>query len=115
MPHFIIECNTEVLEKVNGETLALNVFDTVLKLGLFSKSNIKVRVKNYDVSIIAGEKLPFIHVWGYIRSGRTNENKRILSENIVNKIDRLTDGIFVISMNIQELDQVSYYKIQNER
>tara|TARA_R110002073_G_scaffold15953_2_gene62118 strand:- start:47350 stop:47697 length:348 start_codon:yes stop_codon:yes gene_type:complete len=114
MPHFIIECNKEVLKKVDGKTLVKEVFEIALASGVFLKSNIKTRLKSYDESLVAGEVHDFIHVWGFIREGRSNSQKKQLSENFVTKLKELCSEAFVVSANIQELDENSYFKIQHE-
>ena len=67
MPHFIVEINKELSEKIDVKKLITKVFNVALDSGLFSKSDIKSRLKVYDESIVAGENHNFIHVWGYIR------------------------------------------------
>lgn len=115
MPHFIIECNKEVITKVDGKTFVRQVFDLALASGLFSKSDIKVRLKVYDESIVAGEEYDFIHVWGFIREGRSDDLKQQLSETIATKLKGLFNEAFVVTTNIQELDENSYFKIQYEK
>ena len=112
MPHFIIECNKSTAETISLEVVAQNVFDVVVRTGLFARSNIKSRAKVYDVSIVAGEDHDFVHVWGYIREGRSDEKKRALSESIVNEIKALYPDIFLVSCDIRELDEASYFKYQ---
>ena len=112
MPHFIIECNKELSNKINLKLITQTVFDAALNSELFAKSNIKSRLRIFDESIVAGKELDFIHVWGYIREGRSDEQKRMLSEEIVNQIKKVSKDVFVVSSNIQELDKASYFKIQ---
>ncbi len=112
MPHFIIECNKELSSKINKKLLNQTVFDTALNSELFAISNIKSRLRVYDESIVAGKEQDFIHVWGYIKKGRSQEHKRMLSEEIVNQIRKVSNDAFVVSCNIQELDEASYFKIQ---
>jgi len=112
MPHFIIECNQNAGKVLDRAVLVQSVFDVAFQSGLFAKANIKSRLKIYDESLVAGEDHDFIHVWGYIREGRTDKQKRQLSEDIVGKIKELYKDAFVVSCNIEELDENSYVKIQ---
>ena len=112
MPHFIIECNKDTTKFVEGSVLAKAVYDTALDSGLFSRDNIKARLKVYDVSFVAGEDHDFVHVWGYIREGRTDIQKRELSEAIVSTVKGLYPDAYLVSCNISELDEASYVKIQ---
>jgi len=112
MPHFIIECNKDTTKFVEGMTLAQTVYDVALNSGLFSRDNIKARLKVYDVSLVAGEDHDFVHVWGYIREGRTDAQKKTLSENIVSGLKSLYSDAYLVSCDIRELDEASYVKIQ---
>jgi len=112
MPHFIIECNQNTSKVLDGATMVQKVFDVALHSGLFAKTNIKSRLKIYDESLVAGEDHDFVHVWGYIRQGRSDEQKRALSENIVKTIKALYPDIFLVSCDIRELDEGSYVKVQ---
>lgn len=112
MPHFIIECNKDTTKFVEGMTLAKTVYDVALNSGLFSRDNIKARLKVYDVSLVAGEDHDFVHVWGYIREGRTDDQKKALSEDIVSKLKSLYPDAYLVSCDIRELDEASYTKIQ---
>lgn len=112
MPHFIIECNRNTTKVLDGARMVQKVFDVALHSGLFAKANIKSRLKIYDESLVAGEDHDFVHVWGYIREGRSDAQKRALSENIVDAIKSMYQDIFLVSCDIRELDEASYVKIQ---
>lgn len=112
MPYFIIESNRNTINVIHSATLVQKVFDVALHSGLFARDNIKSRLKIYDESLVAGEDHDFVHVWGYIREGRTDQQKRELSENIVATIQNLYPDIFLISCDIRELDEGSYVKVQ---
>ena len=91
MPHFIIECNKDTTKFVDEMLLVQKV---------------------YDVSLVAGEDHDFIHVWGYIREGRTDEQKKTLSEDIVATLKAFYPDAYLVSCDIHELDEASYIKIQ---
>lgn len=112
MPHFIIECNEKVLTELNAVKLVDNVFQSALSSGLFDISNIKVRIQPCDVFLVAGKKQNFIHVWGYIREGRSGAQKKQLSESIIANIHKEIVNVFSISCDIRELHNESYSKIQ---
>ena len=112
MPHFIIECNKDTTKFVEGTALVKTVYDTALDSGLFSRDNIKARLKVYDVSLVAGEDHDFVHVWGYIREGRSDTQKFELSKQIVARLKGLYPDAYLVSCDIKELDEASYVKIQ---
>ena len=112
MPHFIIECNKDATRFVEGMTLVQKVYNVALNSGLFSRDDIKARLKVYDVSLVAGEDHDFIHVWGHIREGRTDDMKRQLSEDIVSSLQELYPDAYLVSCDIKDLDEGSYVKRQ---
>ena len=112
MPHFIIECNKDTTKFVDEILLVQKVYNCALNSGLFSRDDIKARLKVYDVSLVAGEDHDFIHVWGCIREGRTDEQKKTLSEDIVSTLKALYPDAYLVSCDIREFDEASYVKIQ---
>ena len=112
MPHFIIECNNGTLKHLEAGKLVQDVFDVVLNSGLFSRDDIKSRLRTYKESLVAGENHDFIHVWGYIREGRSDQQKKTLSENIIKTIKNQYPDAYLVSCNIQELDKDTYLTIQ---
>lgn len=112
MPHFIIECNEKFLTELDAVKLVDNVFQSVLSSDLFDISNIKVRIQPCHVHLVAGKKHNFIHVWGYIRKGRTGAQKKQLSETIIANIYKEILNVFSISCDIRELHDEAYTKIQ---
>ena len=112
MPHFIIECNKDTTKFVEEKRLVQVVYNSALNSGLFSRDNIKARLKIYDVSLVAGEDHDFVHVWAYIRKGRTEHQKKSLSQEIVKVLKGLYPDAYLVSCDIRELDEASYFKIQ---
>ncbi|MEQ5790755.1 5-carboxymethyl-2-hydroxymuconate Delta-isomerase [Muricauda sp. NFXS6] len=108
MPHFIIECNQEITEKIKPEELLQTVYHAADATGLFEKSDIKVRIKAYEQYLNGGIKKDFIHVFGNILYGRTDEQKTMLSRKIVEQLNHLSPNTDIVSMNIRDFDKASY-------
>ncbi|MEQ9166522.1 MAG: 5-carboxymethyl-2-hydroxymuconate Delta-isomerase [Fulvivirga sp.] len=107
MPHFIIDCSENVLEMKSPEQIMQKVYDTADAANLFAKGDIKVRInpfKLYNVGDAAG----FIHVFGNIMEGRTDEQKLSLSKAIVSALKTILPNVPIISMNIRDFEKSGY-------
>ena len=110
MPHFIIDCSKSLLQVQSPENLMQAVHATAESTGLFQPGDIKVRIRPYEHYLIAGEKHDFIHVFAFIREGRSDAQHKVLSERVVLQLRSMFEGAAIISMNIQELDKLNYYR-----
>lgn len=111
MPHFVIECSKEILEKTPAKEILQEVYQCALSSHLFATQGvggIKVRIKEYDHYLTVGTKDDFIHVFGNIMEGRTIEQKSRLSKFIVSKLKSMFPEVPIISMNIQEFEKATY-------
>ena len=107
MPHFIIDCSENILNQESPERIMKKVHDTADATGLFAKGDIKVRInpfKHYNI----GDADCFIHVFGNIMEGRTDEQKLNLSKSIVSALKSLLPNVPIISMNIRDFEKANY-------
>jgi 5-carboxymethyl-2-hydroxymuconate isomerase len=58
--------------------------------------------------LVLGGDSDFIHVFGNIMEGRTEEQKIFLSKEIVSKLNQLFPEVPVISINIRDFEKSSY-------
>ncbi len=70
MPHFIIDCSSNILSNVSESEILKAVLEAADATTLFAKEDIKVRVNAYKEFEVGGKKTNFIHVFGYILEGR---------------------------------------------
>jgi len=108
MPHFILDCTERILELKIPRDIIEEVFETAFSTGLFERNDIKVRLNPFKHSLVQGGDTDFIHVFGNIMEGRTDEQKTNLSKRIVSKLNEMFPEIPILSMNIREFDKVSY-------
>lgn len=111
MPHFIIECSENVLKQKAPQEIIQAVYDTALATELFATNGpggIKVRINPYRYYNTVNSQKDFIHVFGNIMEGRTEEQKKRLSKNIVSALTQLLPETPVISMNVDEFKQSNY-------
>ena len=108
MPHFILDCSERILEIQKPRKVLEEVFKTAVKTGLFEQNDIKVRLNPFKHSLVQCGESDFIHVFGNIMEGRTDEQKAILSKMIVTKLSQLFAEVPIISINIRDFEKVSY-------
>ncbi len=110
MPHFILDCTEAILEKKEPKVILQEVFETAYSTGLFVKDDIKVRLNPFTHSLVMQGDSDFIHVFGNIMQGRTDEQKSDLSRKVVKRLKEMFPKVPIISMNIRDFEKASYYK-----
>ena len=111
MPHFIIDCSESILNLADPEELMLSVYAAAESTGLFASSGvggIKVRLRPYKHFINVDAHEHFVHVFANLMEGRTQEQKKALSEKVVRTLKRLLPTVHIISMNIRDFEKASY-------
>ena len=108
MPHFIIECSENVTHQLAPGFIMQAVYEVAEASGLFAKNDIKVRIRPYSTYKLAEGKENFLHVFGYIMEGRSQEQKAALSGSVIQKLNELLPELSILSMNIQEFNQATY-------
>jgi 5-carboxymethyl-2-hydroxymuconate isomerase len=66
MPHFIIDCSENVVRIKSADDIMKEVFDAASSTGLFTASEIKVRINPFAFYNNGDTLDDFIHVFGYI-------------------------------------------------
>ena len=108
MPHFILDCSENILNIQEPKKVIDEVFETAFSTGLFDRDDIKVRLNPYKYSLVKGGNADFIHVFGNIMQGRTDEQKANLSKRVVSKLNQLFPNVPIISMNVRDFEKKSY-------
>jgi len=108
MPHFIIDCSSNILSDVSESEILKAVLDATDATTLFVKEDIKVRVNAYKEFEVGGKKTNFIHVFGYILEGRTAEQKAKLSKNVVEVLTAIFPAVKFIAMSVDEFALAGY-------
>ena len=108
MPHFIIHCSADVLEVHSEQALNQQVHAIARDSGLFTESDIKVRVQAFDKFTVGGQANAFIHVFASIMQGRTVEQRAALSKAVVSRLIELCPQVENIAMNVDEFEKSTY-------
>ena len=108
MPHFVIDCSPGVLTRRHPDGILKEVHRIADESGLFDVANIKIRIREYEHYLVAGERSDFIHVFANILEGRTTEQKAALSCAIVARLTEMFPEVPVISINVREFERATY-------
>jgi 5-carboxymethyl-2-hydroxymuconate isomerase len=107
MPHIIIECSENVLKTSNPEEIVQKVYDTTVSTESFEK-NVMVRIVPFKHYTVMGNKDAFIYVFTSVLEGRTTEQRRALSINIVTLLKGMFPEVTKVSMNIREFERATF-------
>ncbi len=110
MPHFILDCSKHIIELKTPKELMQAIFDTANATDLFAESDIKVRINPFTHYTIGNMQDDFIHVFGHIVYGRSDEQKAHLSRKIVSTLKAMFPEVPVLSVSIKEFDTSTYVK-----
>lgn len=110
MPHFVFECNEDVIQNRSVDSIIQEIHSTAEDSGLFHPDHIKVRLNAYKSHTCGPQDEDFIHIFGSIMEGRTTAQKRELSESMVKKCIQLFPDVPNIAMNVWEFEKATYIK-----
>ncbi|WP_462159384.1 5-carboxymethyl-2-hydroxymuconate Delta-isomerase [Pseudoalteromonas sp. GB56] len=108
MPHIIVEHSEDlpVLPQVLVEKVHQATFDS----GLFELASIKTRTVAYQHYKLGDGKEGFIHICAYIMAGRTNEQKQMLSKQLLECLRTYCRRSYCLSVDVRDLDPEIYLK-----
>lgn len=109
MPHCIIEHSS----CIEPEELNLKVFQGALESSLFEPdgSDIKVRSIAYEHYQTGSTKGSFIHVTLRILSGRSEQDKLLLSNTVMSKLKPIRLASASITVEVIDIDRSRYAKL----
>ncbi|WP_299729181.1 5-carboxymethyl-2-hydroxymuconate Delta-isomerase [uncultured Endozoicomonas sp.] len=110
MPHFIIECSRSIEKFTLPDQLMSSVFQSAVQSGLFNETDIKVRVQPFDHYLLPVKRMDFIHVTARILSGRSEEQKQLLSENVMDALAGFGFKNTLVSVDVEDSNRAVYLK-----
>ena len=106
MPHCIVEYAREL----NASAVLEAVYSGAEQSGLFSPADIKLRAQPYKDYFSGAGKQRFVHVSARILSGRTLEQRQLLSRHILEALERLNLTNCSLTVEVIEMERDSYAK-----
>jgi 5-carboxymethyl-2-hydroxymuconate isomerase len=111
MPHCIIEYAKPVEQLVQLDELMSSVYLGAKKSGLFEPSDIKVRAIPFTHFSLGNIQHDFVHVCVKILSGRTLEQRKILSASVLDEVSRLFESSISITVEVVNIEKAFYSKL----
>ncbi|MFL1897243.1 5-carboxymethyl-2-hydroxymuconate Delta-isomerase [Aquimarina sp. 2-A2] len=108
MPHFVIECSSNIVKLKEPQQIIQAVYDTAEATQLFTPGDIKVRIRSFDDYTVGNTTNDFIHVFAYIMEGRTQEQKKKLSKSVVQTLQSIFPEVPILSINIMDFEKATY-------
>ena len=102
MPHCIIEYANPVAATTSPANIIAAVHNGAVNSELFNEKDIKTRALGYDHYQVGTEQTDFIHVNAKILSGRNAEQKKQLSDAIIQALAGL--GLEKVSLTVEVID-----------
>lgn len=109
MPHIIIEYAQNLDASLDLNTLVKAVHEGALRADLFEPETIKIRAIAYQHYLVAGEIRDFIHLRTQILSGRSEQQKKHLSQCLLESVETVA-AVSSLSVDVIDMDRFSYVK-----
>ena len=108
MPHFIIDCSSNITKLKTPEEIMQIVYNTAEATNLFDKGDIKVRINAFQNYNIGNTKVDFIHIFGHIMEGRSSNQKADLSKKIIGSLKLMFPDVPFLSINVRDFEKSTY-------
>ena len=110
MPHCIIDYSPDIAGQIEIEALLDAVHLGAVDSDLFPEYDIKTRAQGYEYHRTGQTRDSFVHVALHLLSGRSDEQKSMLSECVLARIEPLLPRVVSVSVEIVDLHRESYRK-----
>ena len=110
MPHCIIDYSPEVAEQIDIDALIDAVHRGAMESDLFPEYDVKTRALAYPHHRTGQTRDSFVHVALHLLSGRSDAQKAMLSECVLDCIEALLPRVVSVSVEILDIHRESYRK-----
>jgi 5-carboxymethyl-2-hydroxymuconate isomerase len=110
MPHCIIDYSKELETTISPSQLIEAVFKGAVEAALFSEKDIKVRASSFENYKLPTTVEHFIYVCIRILSGRTQAQRKSLSDTVSFELKKLTLKSVSLSIEVVDMERESYTK-----
>ncbi|HAS62827.1 MAG TPA: 5-carboxymethyl-2-hydroxymuconate isomerase [Vibrio sp.] len=115
MPHLIMEYSNSVDERVNTQRLLEDLHHAAIQSGLFDAPSLKSRSLRYHDWLVGEEadSVDFIHVTFELLGGRSAEQKRELSRQLMVVLQQQANHVRSLTINVRDMDRECCQKVVN--
>ena len=110
MPHLIIEHSEDVAGQVEITDLVDAAHEAAFNSELFPEYDIKTRAIAYQYHRMGQTRDSFVHVAVHLLDGRSDEQKIMLSEAILARIEPMLPAVVSVGVEIVDIHRASYRK-----
>lgn len=113
MPHCCIEYTPNVLNQWDASELLQTAHGVMLSCGLFGAVDVKTRARVVDDYILGEQAMNqsgFIHIIIYLLSGRTVEQKQMLTQKMAQTLRAKLPDLSSITVDIRDMARETYAK-----
>lgn len=110
MPHLILETSADLAAQYDLAAILEALFDTACETGIVMGDDLKLRAYATETYLVAGTKMPFVHLTLRFLEGRDPETKLALSQALLGVLTKGFPNIERISVDIREMDAFAYKK-----
>lgn len=110
MPHILIEYAQNLDTSLDLNALVRAVHEGALRADLFEPEAIKVRAIAYHHYLVAGQVQDFIHLRIQILSGRSEQQKKHLSQCLFESAEAVAAAVPSLTVEVVDMDRFSYVK-----
>ncbi len=113
MPNLVLEYSNSVEERVNIQGLLEDLHQAVLKSGLFEISSVKSRTLRGHHWLIGdvGDSEDFIHLSFDLMAGITAEQKREISNQLMDVLVSQASHVYSLTIDIRDMDENGFNNI----
>ncbi len=111
MPHVIIEYAEALESQVSREDLLNTVHQTVEQSGLFNATDIRTRTQSFDTFRLGVTQRNFLHITIKLLAGRTDEQKLMLTQSVIQAVQTLSLTDVLISCECLDIHKASYQQM----
>lgn len=111
MPHCIIEYAKELEQSLAVNELLGIVEQAAVESKLFEESSIKIRAIAYEHYLTGCSNKPFIHITFKILFGRNHQQKKELTNLVLDKLSEVLQLPISLSVEVIDIEKVSYKKL----
>ena len=115
MPNLVMEYSNSVDERVNVQGLLEDLHQVALECGLFDVSSVKSRSLRFHNWLIGdeGDSVDFIHIKFDLLIGRSDEQKRDLSRQLMEVLQQQAGHVRSLTVDMRDMDTECFQKVVN--
>ncbi|GAM55360.1 5-carboxymethyl-2-hydroxymuconate delta-isomerase [Vibrio ishigakensis] len=116
MPNLVMEYTQPIEERVNVQGLLQDLHQSMIDSGLFEASSVKSRALRCHTWLVGEHEddVDFIHLTVELLSGRTEEQKRALSRDLMQLLTQNAEWVHSLTINVRDMDRECFQKVSHD-